>query len=361
MMLARLGSLNALEEQRDCAFVRRFLGRPLPSADTMGRVFSQMDCDDIRGAIHHLYSRLKRNKALAGPGPGVLIVDGHESSSSWLRRCPGCLTRSIRTREGERTQFYHRQAHAMLAGAAFPLLLDAEEQRPGEDEVAAALRLCGRLLANYPRAFDVVLADGLYLRADFFKLFLDHGKDAMVVLKDERRDLTGDARGLFSQEPPIVYEEDGAVREVWDIEGFTSWESLGRPVRVIRSLETREVTRQRTGRVEAETSEWMWVTTLPRRKVGTAAAVRLGHSRWLIENRAFGEMVTFWHADHVYRHHPTAIIAFWLTLMLVLNLFRAFVHLNLKPALKAGHTQLHFARLICAELYGEWDGSAKPP
>lgn len=249
----------------------------------------------------------------------------------------------------------------MLAGREFPVLLDAEEQRPGEGEVAAALRLCRRLLRDYPRAFDLVLADGLYLQRDFFRLFLDRGKDLMVVLKDERRELTGDARGLFSLENPMVFLEGGVAREVWDIEGFTSFKGLDRSVRVIRSLERRTVLRQRTGRAKAETVEWMWATTLPRKKLDTAAAVRLGHDRWLIENRAFGEMVTFWHADHVYRHHPRAIIAFWLTLMLVLNLFRAFLHLNIKPALRAGHTQLHFARLISAEFYGEWERAGKPP
>lgn len=62
-------------------------------------------------------------------------------------------------------------------------------------------------------------------------------------------------------------------------------------------------------------------------------------------------MVTYWHADHLYRHHPNAILAFWLTLMLVLNLFRAFVYLNIKPCLRARHSDLYFARLIFAGLY----------
>ncbi len=66
------------------------------------------------------------------------------------------------------------------------------------------------------------------------------------------------------------------VREVWDIEGFESWASLGQPVRVIRSLERRTVTRQRTGKTETQTSEWMWATTLPKDRVGTRAAVRPG-------------------------------------------------------------------------------------
>jgi hypothetical protein len=62
-------------------------------------------------------------------------------------------------------------------------------------------------------------------------------------------------------------------------------------------------------------------------------------------------MVNYWSADHVYRHHPTAITAFWLVLMVVLNLLRALVFLNIKPCRRAGHSQVYFARLLFSDLY----------
>jgi len=77
----------------------------------------------------------------------------------------------------------------MVSDKDFPLLLDVEEQRRREDEVSCATRLCKRILKAYPRAFDVVITDGLYLEAPFFNLFLEHGKHIIAVLKDERRDL----------------------------------------------------------------------------------------------------------------------------------------------------------------------------
>jgi hypothetical protein len=40
-------------------------------------------------------------------------------------------------------------------------LLDCEPRLPDEDEVATAMRLLTRVLAAYPRAFDLVLADAL--------------------------------------------------------------------------------------------------------------------------------------------------------------------------------------------------------
>jgi hypothetical protein len=355
MTLTRMGSLNALEQDKGNSFWRRWLGRALPSADTIGRVYSRIILGLIRSLIHHVYSRLKRNKVIKKTfGFHPLIIDGHEHTSSYLRCCPGCLRRKIHTRDEDRIQYYHRNVIAMLSGKDFPVLLDVEEQRRREDEVSCAFRLCKRVLRDYPRAFSVVVTDGLYLEAPFFHLFLDHGKHIIAVLKDERRDLMEDARGLFQQEKPLSQIEGNLKREIWDIEGFTSWQSLKREIRVVRCVESRSVRRQLTGKIEEETSEWIWATTLSQNEASTETIIRLGHDRWLIENRAINEMVTYWHADHLYCHHPTAIVAFWLTLMLVLNLFRAFVHLNIKPELRSKHSHLYFARLIFSGLY---DGS----
>jgi hypothetical protein len=42
----------------------------------------------------------------------------------------------------------------------------------------------------------VVLADALYAQAPFFNFLLAHGKQALVVLKDERRDVYQDGGEL---------------------------------------------------------------------------------------------------------------------------------------------------------------------
>src|SRR5665213_3849331 len=117
-----------------------------------------MDAEGLRQGIHHIYDRLKRNKALPDHhGIGIAVLDGHESHASYRRQCPGCLQRTIHTGNTDRTQFYHRQVTIMLLPAARPgcqavrLVLDHEPQRAGEDEVATALRLLERVILYYPR------------------------------------------------------------------------------------------------------------------------------------------------------------------------------------------------------------------
>jgi hypothetical protein len=353
MFLCRLGSLNALGQTHSSSLWRRWLGRALPSPDTLGRVAGLIALDDVRAWGRHLYTRLKRGKALAPPAHGWLaaVVDGHETHASFKRHCPGCLARTIHTKQGDRIQYYHRVVAVSLVTQDLRVLLDAEPLQPGEDEVAAALRLLDRVVQAYPRAFDLVQGDGLYTDPRFFHWALTHGKHALAVLKDERRDLLQDAQQLFEPMTPTTVREGTVLRECWDLEGFRTWPQVGVPVRVVRSRETRAVRRQLDGQVHQEVGQWYWVTTLPTRQAPTGTVVHLGHGRWDIENQGFNELVNQWHADHVYRHDPTALLVFWLLAQICLTVFCAFFCRNLKPAAQAAMSMLHVGRLVQAELY----------
>ena len=348
----RLGSLNALETVKKATFWKRWLGREMSSVDTLGRVYAGLRVEGLRKGLQHVYTRLKRNKALPGMrGWDVAVLDGHESHTSYRRHCSGCLRRTVHLESGDRVQFYHRQVTLMLVSEKLHLLLDLEPQRPGEDEVATALRLLGRVLAAYPRAFQILLADGLYAQAPFLNFLLARGKHAVVVLKDERRDLYQDAQGLFRLTPP----QSGRYRSReclwWDVHDLTSWPQVTAPLRVVRSQETSSVRRQDSGERETQSNEWIWVTTLPAAIVPTGSVVYWGHARWDIENQGFNELVNGWYADHVYKHEPTAIEAFLLSIFLAYNLFHSWLTRNLKPALQRGKTQVFWARLMAAEIY----------
>ena len=354
---ARMGSLNALELAAHSSFFRRWLGQSVCSADSVGRVTALMDADSLRRGLHHTYDRLKRNKALPDQGGlGVAVLDGHESHASYRRQCPGCLERTIRTGQTERTQYYHRQVTLLLLPATRPgcdpvrFLLDHEPQRAGEDEVATALRLLERVMGSYPRGFDLVLADALYSTAPLFNFLLARGKHVLTVLKDDRRNLYQDVTALCAAFPAV----EGSFRSRkclwWDFPGLLSWPQVNAPVRVIRSQETRTVRRQLDGKDETLTSDWIWVTTLPEQSVSTGRAVGLGHQRWDIENHGFNELVNGWHADHIYRHDPNAIECFLLMAFLACNIFQAFFALNLKPQIRKGRTRAFWSSLMAAEI-----------
>jgi hypothetical protein len=332
--------------------LRKFLGDRLPSADTVGRVFVLMDTDTIRQVQHGIYERLKRNKVFESPRHGLiaLAVDGHETSATYKMECGGCLKREVGD-EPKQVQNYHRNVSCQLVFDNCCFQLDAETQLAGEDEVSAAERLLARTVSMYPRAFDVVVADALYARAGFINKVLEHGKDVIVVLKDDRRELFKDAEGLFAgQKPTKVINANGNYLEYWDIDQLQSWSRVKQLLRVVKMKQTKLVCDKETGEVKEIVSTWIWATTLSKHRANTEVVAKLGRSRWCIENQGFNELSNHWHADHVYKHEPVAILNFWIMSMIAYNLFRVFFLRNLKPAFRIGKTMQHIVDMIHSEL-----------
>jgi len=363
MFLARLGSLNALEQSSCNSFWRKWLGAELPSADTVGRVCAEVQLDGVRQIARQVYTRLKRGKALCPPAHGLMaaVLDGHESHATYRCCCRGCLQRTIETRHGPKVQYYHRHVTLQLVGLDLTLLLDAEPIRPGEGEIAVAIRLLERVLEHYPRAFDVIMGDGLYANSTFFNYVLSRGKHALAVLKDETRDLWADSQSLFAGEAPVGIQRGRWQADCWDLEGFTSWPQVDQPVRVVQSLERTSVRRQLDGREELVESRWAWVTTLAGAQASTRAVLELGHRRWAIENEGFNELSTRQHSDHVYRHDAQAMLVFLLLGMICCNVLLAFYQRDLKPALRDSVSMLHVSRLIAGELYHLRAGLPRAP
>lgn len=362
MASARLGSLNAIEQAMRGSSGkawRCWIGGDVPSADRLGEVAALLELDDMRRVLLGFHRGRKRKKAIP-PLPGglrVLIMDAHEMWTSYHRRCKDALSRTVKvkTRNGEeeRTQYYQRYVAAYLMGMSGRLLLDLEMQRPGEGEIAAAQRLLRRLLANCPRAFNVVAGDALYLDPDLCRLVLDSKKDFIAVLKNENRILIQDFRGAMRLEnkAPERFSFNGKDCVCHDIEGFTTWAQLGHPVRVVRSMETRKVRRQSTRETEELCSEWLWATSLSTKKASTQSIVRIGHGRWSIENQGFNELVRDWHADHVYHLDTNAVTAILLLIFLAYNLFHVWLERGLKCALRNKYTADYFASHLFADFY----------
>jgi hypothetical protein len=231
---------------------------------------------------------------------------------------------------------------------------------PGEGEIACAMRLLMRLFAQCPRAFDIVCGDNAYMDPKLWKLVRSHKKHLIAVLKNEDRDLLVDARGLFAGMEPMAFDDKKVRRLCWDLNGFTTWPQCGEPVRVVRSVETTTIRRQRNKKNETVESEWFWVTSLPPYLASTKTIVRAGHGRWDIENHGFNELSNLWHGDHAYKYDAHAMLACTLLLFIAYNLFHAFIERNLKPQVRAGRTAKYWADLIAAEFITFFHPCAAP-
>ena len=334
ILFSNLGSLNSFNQSRDFSYAKSIALR-VPSASTVARAADTINLDYVREILKSIYLKAKRSKMIEPfNGRYIGIVDGHEITSSDLHKCNCCSVRNVSKIEGAaKLNYYHKYSAFILAGQKFAFLLDIEPIYPLEGELSSSHRLLERVCANYPKAFEVVAGDGLYLNGSTFDLLESHSKYTIAVLKDQRRELYSQAISLSAKLAPVVYE-DGAVNyRAWDHTISDLWDGYGKPVRVVRSEEIKTVRHHchELGRwqIGQEKAEWMWVTNLPS-VVGLKNIISACHSRWQIENKCFNEIVSTWNADHVYRHSQNAITCFILFLFIALNIFNIFFARNIK-------------------------------
>ena len=356
MYVLRLRSFNALEQElRVSKRWEAWVGSRKPSADTIGRVFAKMSPDELRQILVAIQRSAWRRKAIhlrPGESYRVVAVDGHEIGASRARCCPGCLVREVKVGDETVLEYYHRIVVAQWVGVIPPAILDLERIRPKEGEVPAARRLLERVLRQHSRLIDVISADALYLEAPFLKQVLDAGKHAVIVMKQERRELYQDAERLRSLIEPQVLVDGPRTTRLWDLPELSSFTTLNRPVRVVW---VEEQTRKRKivgGKPKdvLEEKTWIWVTDIPSAIVPPAKIQRWGHDRWDLENRGFNELTTLWHMDHYFIHDTTAIETLLLTLALAFVTTYLFYGRNLKASARRHLTRLALAARLVDDL-----------
>ena len=266
--------------------------------------------------------------------------------------------------EEEVIEYYHRGVIFHFVGFPIAMPLDVEMIRPGEGEVIAAKRLLERVLPCYGRFFDVALADAIYTEAPFYNLCLKHHKHVISVLKGDQRLLLQDAQGVFSLMKPKVWKEGRSQIRAWDAEGFSTAEGIEVPLRVLHTEET--VTkrhRQNHQWIEkTEVHHWWWVTTLSISQMSTRMLWYVAHRRWEIENDLFHTLVTYWALDLCFKHDPTAILNFVLTLFIAFMLVQSFYYGNLKPQRRLHLTLIGLANelhlgLVAMDIPAPWVSS----
>ena len=356
ILFTNLGSLNKFNQARDISYAGNIASR-IPSASTVARAADSIDLDYIREILKTIYLKAKRSKMVSPClGKWIGIIDAHEICSSDIHRCNLCSIRNVSKIEGEvKLNYFHRYTAFILAGQKFAFMLDIEPIYPGEGELTSSGRLLSRVCRNYPKAFEVVTGDGLYLNGTTFNLLASHGKYAAAVLKDERRYLYEEAISLSGIINPVVYEEENTIFRVWDHVLTGMWDGYKGSVRVVKSEETKTV-RHHSDKLGGwkyiqEKADWLWVTNLPS-VVSLKNAVSICHARWQIENKCFNEIVNTWNGNHVYRHSQNAISAFILFLFIVLNIFNIFFSRNIKDrriSSKSFLIELLKAEFLCAK------------
>jgi Transposase DDE domain len=339
--VVHIPSFLQLQQETQQPQWQQWVGYPGPvSDDTFGYVSERLDPEQLRRAARYIHRKLKRGKAFeANKINGLLCVslDANEQFCSDHRCCAQCLRREVTCKDAsgqevKKTQYYHKQVYAQLSGPELSLILDFEPMRQGEEECAAALRLLRRLRATHgPRFFDGVVVDSWYAKGPFLKTVREElGWPVVAVLKQQRFEVHQEALALSRKPPDQVLERNGRRIELWDVRGLRFSDSYETPVRVVRVRETwTQPEQQGPEWVQVQKEQnWLWVVAGDLDGYASAVIRDIGHSRWKIENHAFGQLTQHWHLTHCSHHHPVAVVVLLWIKILAFTLFHAFAILH---------------------------------
>jgi hypothetical protein len=313
----RLPSFQQLEAELTQPALQQWIGAGRAFRDDVLRYsLSGFHLEGLERMLVQVNRTLKRNKALdTGRVQGRIVaaVDGIVLSS-YSRCCDSCLQRCVSVRKAgvktEQVQYYHRAVGCQIVSSPAKPFLALEWLQPGEGEDTAALRLLRKLPDLYgSRFFDILLLDALYVQAPVLKLADQIGRDLVISLKQNQRELYQSAVRLFATRPADSsgtewHEGKEYQFQLWDSEGFPFTADHPQLVRVVRSEEKLTQNHYRRGKLEPETTEheWLWITTLDSRAFPATLVRRLGHDRWKLENNGWNDLTQNWAFKHGFLH-----------------------------------------------------------
>jgi len=306
------------------------------SDDAMAYGLERYPLADLRSVLAHVIRQLKLNKQRAECRiSGLLFValDANEQFQSRSRCCDQCSQRVLKQAAGQEepvTEYFHRHVYARLCGPKGALLLDLEPIGPGEEECRAALRLLGRLPRLYgPRFFDAVTVDAWSAKGPWIRAVQKLGWGVVCVLKQKDFEVYRETDALLPKTTDLTWNQKGRQIQLREVKHLTFTEVRG-AVRVVVSDEQWQETKQVGGRkvVEPKQSQWRWLVTEELAPYGPQVIHQAGHGRWGIENQGFNVLTQHYHLTHCVHHHPEAILAWLLFLILGYVLFDAFARIH---------------------------------
>ena len=315
----------------------------IPKIDAVRDLLTQIDPDEIRELHDQTIDIIKSNRVFREGTIGGYVVagiDGVELFNSTKKSCSDCLSR--KNRAGE-TEYFHRSVVCMTVGKTPHVILGQEMLKPrdgaekDEGELTGGKKLIRRLKERHGHFADVIVADALYLNAPFINTIKECGLDAVIRLKDERRELFQDAESLFKR-------DEGKKRsftcgkkniEVWDLSGFEI-DNSPHKLRVIRYHESWK---------ENERRMWL-VTTLDQGE--PRVLWEMMNRRWDIEENGFHQLKTYYHAKHCYCHAATEVI---FDLMIIgFNMRELYLYRRIQRFKESGISRKSVNRKFCDEL-----------
>lgn len=326
-----------------CNLETLFQVKSVPSDTQMREILDPVEPESLRKLLPILFEKVRRagwaeqykTSIPSGKNKGsyfTMPLDGMEYFHSTEIRCPGCL-RKVDAKTG-RTDYSHTVVAATLVKAGshriFPLDVEEVRNTDGEGkqdcELNAGKRLVNRMREEHPHLLLIVTGDDLYSHEPFVELLVEKRLNFALVAKPESH------KELFEWVEHLDREGEckkgsweegsGNKRRIFEYR-YTDIVPLKAGGKVgVNFIEVWE--RDRNGKLLYHNS---WVTNLDVDEENVAVIVRIGRSRWKIENEQFNIQKNHgYELEHNYGHGKKNLsMIFYL-----LNLLAFVTHLILE-------------------------------
>jgi hypothetical protein len=266
----------------------------IPSDSQMRAVMDEIGSGEFEPLFTTFFRLLQRGKHLAQYrvlGKYYLcVIDGSEYFSSDHIGCPSCLQRTVKKKGGDTRQFFHQIVQAAIVhpklSEVIPLCPEQILRTDGQDkqdcETNAAKRLLGKLRKVHQKLPLIVTGDSLYSTQPMIETMGSQGMHYVLTAKPNDHKILMEwvnEMRLLHEVTHMEYTDRKGKTHVYEwinevplngnkdaplVNYFEYWLKDGRRVGYHNS----------------------WVTDLPLDDECIEEMVRIGRSRWMVENGA---------------------------------------------------------------------------
>lgn len=303
----------------------------VPSDTQMRTIMDEIDSRELEGLFTTFFRLVQRGKHLDQyrvlGAYYLCVIDGSEYFSSDHIGCPSCLQQKVKKKQGDVLQFSHQIVQAAVVhpklSPVIPLCPEQVRNTDGHDkqdcETNAGKRLLEKVRKVHPKLPLIIAADSLYSTQPMIETIVSQGMRYCLVAKP------GDHKTLMEWVDGLRRINDLMVLEYIDQKGRTHiYEWVNKvPLNGNKdapSVNYFEYRMKDRGKIVYHNS---WVTDFMIDDDNVEELVRIGRSRWMIENEVFNTVKNHgYHIDHNYGHGVKDLsFNFFL-----LNMFAFFLH-----------------------------------
>ena len=300
----------------------------IPHYDTLKRLLSVIDVNEIESAHIELIRRMIRNKKFRRyliNNCYPISIDGTQKFCRGHLWAEECQQRKINKKDDSELQYYVYILEANLTfcdGMTIPLMSEFLSYTEGDTannkqdcELKAFYRLAGRLKAEFPLLKIMVLLDGLYAKGPVFEMCLANKWEFMIVLKDDALPTVMREFNVLSE-----FEENNTSSSIWgNRKQYFKWVnnieySFGtngkktKLLHVVECVETWKEIDKKNGEIVDNSSRHVWISSNPLNRRNLHERCNLGaRFRWGIEANMLVEKHHGYQYEHCFSYNWNAM------------------------------------------------------